>query len=302
MANAMTTRTTARLKANPTLSVHRGPFTYTIETKGEKSNYSVSDGTRMITLPVKWTFGVDVQAWMMEKDGHLYESLVSYYPESGKLDLTVGDERLKPQTLEQAVGREISAADLKQCLGCHATNTVVNNKVNLDSFQTGVRCEHCHRGSDAHALDALNGVFDSAPPSLKNMSAEETSGFCGQCHRTWETVVRNHWRGEANVRFAPYRLANSRCFDGADPRISCLACHDPHQNVVRQAAWYDSKCTACHSAAAATPSTREQAKPCPVAKTECITCHMPKVKLPDESVTFTDHQIRIVKAGDPYPN
>lgn len=268
---------------------------------GEKSTYSVSDGTRTITLPVKWHFGVAVQAWLMEKDGHFYESLVSYYPESGRLDLTVGDERLRPQTLEEALGREISPKTLKKCLGCHATNAVVNGKLNLDSLQTGVRCEHCHRGADAHALGALNGAFDSAPPSLKNLPAEETSDFCGQCHRTWETVVRNHWRGEANVRFAPYRLANSRCFDGADPRISCLACHDPHQNVVREAGWYDSKCIACH-AIAATAATHDQAKPCPVARTECVSCHMPKVKLPDESVTFTDHHIRIVKPGEPYPN
>jgi hypothetical protein len=29
---------------------------------------------------------------------------------------------------------------------------------------------------------------------------------------------------------------------------------------------------------------------------------MPKVQLPGGHMTFTDHQIRIVKAGDAYPN
>jgi hypothetical protein len=29
---------------------------------------------------------------------------------------------------------------------------------------------------------------------------------------------------------------------------------------------------------------------------------MPKSKLPDEPVTFTDHYIRVVKAGEAYPN
>jgi hypothetical protein len=29
---------------------------------------------------------------------------------------------------------------------------------------------------------------------------------------------------------------------------------------------------------------------------------MPKVKLPDEHLIFTDHWIRIVHPGDPYPD
>jgi formate-dependent nitrite reductase cytochrome c552 subunit len=39
-----------------------------------------------------------------------------------------------------------------------------------------------------------------------------------------------------------------------------------------------------------------------VAKENCVSCHMPKVTLPNGHMTFTDHQIRVVKPGDPYPN
>lgn len=286
------------LRAHPKMTIRRGVYTYSVETQGDKSTYSVTDGTRTISLPIHWNFGAGVQAWIFEREGRFYESLVSYYPATGGLDLTIGDEHLRPQTLEEAVGRELKENDLEECLGCHATNAVGKGKLNLDSFQPGVTCEHCHAGSSVHLLDAINGEFGSAPPRLSRFSAEDVSNFCGQCHRTWETVVRNHWRGEANVRFAPYRLANSKCFNGADSRISCLACHDPHQDLVRQASSYDSKCLACHGAVRASAGT----KACPVAKSECTNCHMPKVKLPDEDVTFTDHQIRIVKAGEGYPN
>jgi formate-dependent nitrite reductase cytochrome c552 subunit len=257
-------------------------------------------------MPIRWNFGAGVQAWLFEREGKFYESLMSYYPASGRLELTVGDEHLKPQTLEEAFGRELTERELKDCLGCHATDAMSNGKLHLDSFQPGVTCAHCHAGSNAHLWDAINGQFDSAPPSLGKLSAEDVSSFCGQCHRTWETVVRNHWRGQSNVRFAPYRLANSKCFDGADSRISCLACHDPHQDVVRQAASYDSKCLACHTSSSnsgiVSLATRSGAKSCPVAKSECTNCHMPKVKLPDENVTFTDHQIRVVRVGDRYPD
>jgi len=115
--------------------------------------------------------------------------------------------------------------------------------------------------------------------------------------------VRAGWKGPSNVRFQPYRLANSKCFNGADPRISCIACHDPHQKVVRDVTDYDSKCLACHSPTleAATP-TSPHARSCPVAKANCTSCHMPKVPFPGGHFVFTDHEIRVVKPNEPYPN
>jgi hypothetical protein len=99
-------------------------------------------------------------------------------------------------------------------------------------------------------------------------------------------------------------LANSRCYDGTDPRISCLACHDPHQTVVRQASFYDSKCLACHGSSTQPPPTKApaDAKSCPAANSNCVDCHMPKVKLPNGHMTFFDHEIRVVKSGEPYPD
>ena len=302
------------LNANPKLTVQRGPYTYSIETHGKQSSYSVTDGTRTISLPIHWSFGAGVQAWLLERDGKIYESLVSYYPAIKALDLTIGDEGLKPKTLDEAMGRELDETTLKDCFGCHATGAVSNGKLHLESARPGVTCERCHAGANTHLLDAVRGDFESAPPSLSRLSSEDISNFCGRCHRSFATVVRNRWRGQANVRFAPYRLANSKCFDGADPRIGCLACHDPHKNVVEQQSFYDSKCLACHASSAgatghaqinpwlSTTSSSPTAKACPVAKSDCVSCHMPKTKLPDEPVTFTDHYIRVVKAGEAYPN
>ncbi len=45
------------LKENPKLTVRKGPYTYTVETHGEESTYSVSDGTRTISVPIHWNFG-----------------------------------------------------------------------------------------------------------------------------------------------------------------------------------------------------------------------------------------------------
>ncbi|HEV7220293.1 MAG: multiheme c-type cytochrome [Terriglobales bacterium] len=291
------------LKEHSKLTFHRGAYTYTVETHGDTSTYSVTDGTRTISLPIHWNFGYGAQTWFLERGGDYFESLVSYYPSVGGLDITTGDQSLTPSSLEEAVGRKLGKHDQKECFGCHATNAVRNEKLDLESLQPGVTCEHCHKGSAAHLVDTSQGEYGTAPPDLRKLSSEDISNFCGQCHRTWDMVIRSQWRGPIDVRFQPFRLANSRCFDGTDPRISCIACHDPHQDIVRQDSSYDGKCLVCHAAPGhpASPSSETPAT-CPVAKSNCVSCHMPKVKLPNGLVTFTDHQIRVVKAGEPYPN
>jgi hypothetical protein len=62
------------------------------------------------------------------------------------------------------------------------------------------------------------------PKSFKRFDTERVSDFCGQCHRTWDTVMRNKWHGPAFVRFQPYRgddcsTASALDFWGEHPSI-----------------------------------------------------------------------------------
>jgi hypothetical protein len=288
------------------LTFTTGAYTYTVLTHDGKSQYVVSDGTQSITVPIVWALGAQAQTWVLEHNGHLYESRVSYYPMISGLGITTGDERLDPKNLEEAIGRPISDDETKLCFGCHASDAVVDHKISLSTLKPGLTCEHCHAGASAH-LSAIVADADNVPipKKLGQMSAEDTSTYCGQCHRTWETVVRNHLRGQADVRFQPYRLENSKCFNGVDPRISCVACHNPHEKIVRDDAYYDPKCLACHApganAAASANLPAVHAKMCPVAKSNCASCHMPKLPLPNGLMKLTDHEIRIVREGEPYP-
>src|SRR5690349_13568515 len=63
------------LKARPKLFLRKFPYTYTIETKGDQSTYTVSNGTQKISLPIMWTFGKRMQTWILERNGRYYESL-----------------------------------------------------------------------------------------------------------------------------------------------------------------------------------------------------------------------------------
>ena len=289
------------LKMHPKMTFEKSGYRYTVETKDSGATYTVTDGKDAVTLPIHYAFGAHIQTYVLEQDGKFFESLVSYYPSVGGLAITMGDERLQPHTLTEAMGRETSTEEITACFGCHSSGAVHEGKLNLDTLTPGLTCEHCHTGAQDH-MDALaHGQAGVVSKSLKAMDAEDTSNFCGGCHRTWATVIRTRKWGELNVRFQPYRLANSKCFNGADSRISCTACHDPHRNLVRNdAAYYDPKCLACHGATATHISTA--VKNCPVSKNNCVSCHMPKVELPGSHAMFTDHQIRIVRANEPYPN
>ena len=169
-----------------------------------------------------------------------------------------------------------------------ARGRVEGKTLHLERMLAGVRCEHCHGSAQSHVANL------TPMKSLRHMSAEAAANFCGQCHRTWDDIASSGIHGVANVRFQPYRLTNSKCFDADDSRIACTTCHDPHQQVDPNAAHYDSKCQACHAGG--------NAKHCPRAASGCVICHMPKIELPGSHKRFTDHQIRIVRTNDPYPN
>ncbi len=292
------------LAEHPLLSYKLDKFTYTIKTSAKESTYSVSDGAETLTLPIMWSFGAEMQTWVLLQDGTFYESRVSYYPAIKGLDITPGDAMKAPRNLVEAMGRELPAQETKSCFGCHATGAVINDKLNLAALKPGVSCGHCHEGAAIHAADAVKHDYDSAPASLSALSAENLSSFCGQCHRSFLTVASQRLLGPTDIRFAPFRLSLSKCFDGTDARIRCTSCHDPHVDVNREIASYDPKCLACHapSKKSAGGALHSEAKVCSVSKSNCASCHMPREPRVDGHVTFTDHFIRVVKAGEGYPD
>lgn len=286
------------LKAHPTLTFQSGRYSYQIERKGEGSIYRVTDGERTIEAPIGWAFGLGHagQTYMFEKDGRLFESRVSFYQQLNGLDLTVGAANHAPADLMEAAGRVFGSEDAR-CFGCHATDATEGSKLTFARLRPGVQCERCHGPTEDHLSAVRKGGANGGQiKSLRGMSAEDTANFCGQCHRTWEEIAGSGTMGIANIRFQPYRLTGSRCYDSGDARIRCTSCHDPHRELDAKDTDYDGKCQACHGGGKAT------ALKCKVAETGCVSCHMPKLELPGAHYKFTDHEIRIVRANAPYPN
>jgi hypothetical protein len=286
----------AILKGNIHYSFRYGEFSYSITREGAKVVYAVSNGRERFTAPLEYAFGRGKagQTYLYSVDGRYYESRVSYYAETGNLDLTVGAVNSRPTDLVSAAGRIMEGNEPRDCFGCHTTGARLGGTLQLKEFEPGVQCESCHGPGGEH-LDAVSAGKSAKGTirALASMDPQQSNDFCGTCHRTWQTVAMMGIRGVNTSRFPAYRLTSSPCFSLDDRRISCTACHDPHGGLVSDDQAYDSRCAACHNGV--------DKKLCPVAKQACTSCHMLKVSPPEAHHAFPDHWFRIVRSKDDYP-
>src|SRR4030095_15916964 len=235
----------------------------------------------------------------------LYETRVSFFQKVGGLSFTIGHQTAVPASLDAALGRAIGGPEPRECFGCHTTGAVNGLQLNLDRLTPGIGCEACHGPGEKHVVamkEKKTGDLHVFNP--RNLGAFELSqSFCGTCHTSFEqAMLLPGQSGINNIRFQPYRIFNSRGHHTNDPRISWLACHNPHEKLKQDAAYYDQKCLACHlTTAKETKTERRSAHACPVSTKKCASCHMPKVELPGMHASFTDHWIRIAKPNEPVP-
>ena len=303
----------ATLKAHPRLAFQSGRFSYLVGREGNQVTYTVTDGAESASAPVQWFFGhgLSSRTYVLQHNGGYYESRLSFYTAIGGLDYTLGYPREPAGSIVEALGRKLEPDETRKCFACHSTGAVTRNEVHFDRLEAGVRCEACHGPGAEHVTAMKAGQPEKKIFNPNRLSPDALSQeLCGSCHRSVDDVYRLPNRGDIhNIRFQPYRIFNSKCYSD-DPRISCIACHDPHAVLVHDAAYYDQKCLACHLAQgnATTGNAKPKVSPrkphapgCSVKQNDCASCHMPKFGLPGSHFDFTDHQIRVNKPGMPFP-
>src|SRR5277367_6777317 len=287
-----------------------GPYLYRISSDPLGSRLAVSAGKQSITASIAWIFGAGVhgQTYILNHDDALYESQVSSFASLHGLGLTPGHALVSAGNLKNVLGEQLSTPAAARCFACHTTYSTTSSKFDASRAVPGIHCEQCHGPGLEHINaihadergEAIKAIFNPA-----DLRPVESVDFCGACHRTTTDVVEStEAYGPINVRFQPYRLEKSRCWGTeGDARLTCVACHDPHEPVIRTASFYDRHCLACHAGQGSESPSRD-ASPgvCPVAKANCTTCHMPKSDVSEMHTKFTDHFIRIVRAGKSYPN
>jgi Cytochrome c554 and c-prime len=307
----------AATRASDAESLKHGPLTFKIggyEYRIRKSNgkniLTIHNGASSLSSELIWAFGVGRigQTYVYEKDHHFYESHLTFYSAIQALDITPGHPRTTPPSLEEGAGRLMSMDETRRCFGCHTTAATTKNHFDPANMILGVSCEACHGPGAQHVAAAKAGWDEQmVAASIENparLTPAESVDFCGACHRTLQDVLADGPKriGTLNVRFTPYRLENSRCWKKADARITCVACHDPHQPLDLDPASYDSHCLQCHLAAGTNQADDHRGSACPVGVKLCVTCHMPKFRNPVLHASFTDHWIRIAAPGALLPD
>lgn len=298
------------LRAHAKMSVHLGPYDYAITRDEHGSVATTSDGTHTISDRLGWAFGEGEvgESYILERKGKFYEARISYYTKLDGLDFSPGRQVAPSDALLDASGILMSETEARHCFGCHNTAPTVNNRFQPYGLISGVTCEACHGPGLKHVTAMRRHDFAAGTKAIFNpakLRPTDSVDFCGACHRSWWDTTLSGTFGIANLRFQPYRLENSKCWQRSQGRLTCLVCHDPHQPLQHAAGDYDSACFACHATSKATAvpasSTQHLARACPVATKDCSNCHMPKYPVPGMHFDFTDHDIRVVRAGAPYP-
>ena len=300
------------LHTHANLSFSVGPYRYLIQSDGKHSLYTVTDGTQTLSSPLLWAFGTPRvgQSYLFKKeDGHFYEARVTYFETLKNLGFTPTRDLQSPKDVEEAMDRPVGSAEVSRCFGCHTTASTIGDKFDEENLILGVTCEACHGPGAKHVAamrDFMKGNLDAAKRgdifNSAHLDPTDSVEFCGACHGTWWDVKNSGAKGVATARSAPYRLVTSKCWGKGDARLTCIACHDPHEQLQTDSTGYDHACLKCHASSPGQKSTASHpGAACAVATKDCISCHMPKVYVPEMHSNFTDHRIRIARAGEPFP-
>jgi len=289
------------LRTHERLAFAHGSYTYAIEAQGARRVYSVSDGRRSLSEVLEWAFGAGTvgQTYLFERDGRFHEARVSYYEAIDGLGFTPERELSSPRDVEEAIGRPIDDQEAVRCFACHTTGSTTEAGLEIDALEPGITCEACHGPGRRHAEKMEPAGWAPVADTIMNPEAlppVDAVDFCGACHSTFWDVKLANQKGIAALRSQPYRLQSSRCWGEGDARITCTACHDPHQRLVRGTRKYDARCLDCHVVAGAEPTPTHPGRACRVASEDCAGCHMPRYEVEEMHSEFTDHLIRVAPA------
>jgi predicted CXXCH cytochrome family protein len=264
---------------------------------------------------VKYILGSGSQGigYLIDRDGALFQSPISWYVKEKKWDLAPGYEKLNVH-----FDRPVAST----CLYCHANRVQpvegTINRYRQPIFQGhAIGCERCHGPGALHAQGPK--IVDGRDTTIVNpasLAPALRDAVCEQCHLLGDRRVVKVDRREEDFRpglpfdhfwgvFVPTagtpedrfvgqveQMRESRCFQASEGALGCISCHDPHQrpDPVAQVGYYRQRCLECHAdrGCGLEPSVRLARS----AADDCVGCHMPHAHRADIiHAVATDHRI-----------
>jgi predicted CXXCH cytochrome family protein len=266
-----------------------------------------------VDVPVRYRIGSLSRSYLVEIDGFLHESPITWYASQGRWDMSPGYNVPHNLSFERAVP--------PQCLFCHSGRTqLAPGTVHRTTvLEKAIGCENCHGPGSLHEELHRSGKFvrgqlDRTIVRPNRLSRELQDAICANCHLS--NGLMSFLRGREATDFRPgmpltdYRidyqidngddemtvvghveqLRRSACYQKSGT-LTCLTCHDPHQGKkpADPVAFQRQKCLGCHTEAACRLDTAERHRKDPT--DNCMSCHMPRSKTDVPHVAFTHHRI-----------
>jgi Flp pilus assembly protein TadD len=266
--------------------------------------YAVGSGTRG-------------RSYLVNRDGYLFQSPVSWFSQAGRWDLSPGFGA------ERHFDRPIEV----RCLFCH-TGGASPVEHTINRYRTAgaagpdlqaIGCERCHGPGALHVGRRRSGIpVSDADDTIVNPRRLEPAlreAVCEQCHLEGETRIVRRGRGPFDYRpglplhlfwsvfvrrpeLTDHRravsqveqMADSRCFRASAGKLGCTSCHDPHEvpAPVEKVAYYRDRCLKCHGVNDCKLPAAARRKD----GDDCRACHMPRLHSSDIVHTaVTDHRI-----------
>jgi Tfp pilus assembly protein PilF len=257
---------------------------------------------------------------LIERDGFLFQSPISWYTRERRWDLAPGYEK-QNRHFDRPAG--------VTCLYCHANRVEPvdgpANRYRRPIFQGyAIGCERCHGPGALHVQRPV--MVDGRDITIVNPAHLEPSrrdAVCEQCHlfgeqriikldrrdhdfrpglsfdRVWSVFVRT--AGATGDRFVGQveQMRASRCYRASQGRLGCISCHDPHDEPApeERVRYYRERCLECHAdqGCRLPVAARRQQSP----DDDCAGCHMPRSNSTDIiHAAATNHRILRQADGD----
>jgi hypothetical protein len=286
--------------------------------------------------PIEWIIGAGVNGYgaILRTDGYLFQAPLSFYSQPMKWAPSPGYE-----FTDLGFNRPITPGCIFCHSGRPNPVAGTNGHFERTPFsELAIGCENCHGPGAAHLI-AMSGA---SSPLRKNPAHLDTGivnparltpyladNICMACHQTGDARVLKP--GKAYKDFRPghplddtlsillvpptpespptadhvehyYSMSLSKCYRASQGRLSCITCHDPHDEPSREEApaYFRAKCLTCHTNQSCKLPIETRMHNTPA--NDCIGCHMPKrdIQVISHS-SATNHRI-VATPDEPYPD
>ncbi len=261
--------------------------------------------------------GTRGRSYLLNRDGYLFESPVSWYTQKKAWDLSPGFESSYPPE------RPIDVS----CLFCHSNEAQAvehtRNRYRAPIFRGyAIGCERCHGPGELHVASHRSGQeipadADDTIVNPRHLAPALREAVCQQCHlqgearfvrqgrltfdyrpglplqQFWSIFVRApEFSADHKAVGHVEQMYASRCFQASNGKMGCISCHDPHElpGAEQRLATYRKRCLECHqeTSCALAPDVRRQQQKAD----SCTACHMPRFQTSDIAHTaVTNHRI-----------